>query len=186
MACFAAVYGADSGRGVVRRDRAVVDDPAAARRLLLHQPERLLRAEERAGQVRVDHGPPVLEVELLERHGRRADAGVVEQQVEAPEPSSTSAKSAATDAGSRTSAGIATAPFPASAAAASSGSQPPAREDDGEAGARERDRAGAADAAARARDDGDSAHGGSLRRSPSGAATVEVAVHRARAGLKSG
>ena len=45
-----------------------------------------------------------------------------------PNLASTSAKSAATDAGSRTSHATATAPPPASAAASSSGSRPPAGE----------------------------------------------------------
>ena len=66
-ACFEAVYAADSG----------------LRLLLLHQPERVLRAEERPGQVGLDHGPPGLGVEVLERDGRRVDAGVVEQEIEA-------------------------------------------------------------------------------------------------------
>ena len=42
-----------AGAGRVRGDRAVVDDPAALRVLLLHQPERRLRAQERPGQVGV-------------------------------------------------------------------------------------------------------------------------------------
>jgi hypothetical protein len=67
----------------VRRDRAVVDDPAAARRLRLHQHERLLRAQEDGGQVDVDDGLPLLHRELLERDRRRAGAGVVEEDVEA-------------------------------------------------------------------------------------------------------
>ena len=50
--------------------------------LPLHQPEGLLRAEERAGEVRVDDRPPLLDAELLERDRRRADARVVEEQVE--------------------------------------------------------------------------------------------------------
>src|SRR5205085_7027951 len=52
------------GRGVrprgVRRDGAVVDNPPAAGVLALHQPERLLRAEEYAGQVDVDDRRPLL------------------------------------------------------------------------------------------------------------------------------
>ena len=68
----------------VRRDRAVVDDPAPARRLRLHLPERRLRAQERAGQVDVDDVPPLLERQVLER-AADADAGVVEQQVDAAE-----------------------------------------------------------------------------------------------------
>ena len=51
----------------MRRDRAVVDDAAAARGLGLHDPERLLRAEERAGEVDVDDGLPLLEGQILDR-----------------------------------------------------------------------------------------------------------------------
>ena len=53
----------------MRRDRAVVDDAAAARVLVLHDPERFLRAEERAGQVHVDDGLPLLEGQIFQRHG---------------------------------------------------------------------------------------------------------------------
>ena len=57
------VFGRGIGRAVgarrVRRDRAVVDDAAAARALRLHQPDRALRAEKRAGQIGVDDGLPL-------------------------------------------------------------------------------------------------------------------------------
>ena len=53
MPCLEEVYGAEPGRGL-GGDRAVVDDPPAARRLGFHQPERLARAEERAGEIDVD------------------------------------------------------------------------------------------------------------------------------------
>ena len=83
------VLGGRVGRRVrprrVRRDRAVVDDPAAARVLRLHDPERLLRAEEDAGQVDVDDALPLLEGQVLQRDRRRADAGIVEQEIEAAE-----------------------------------------------------------------------------------------------------
>ncbi len=65
----------------VRGDRAVVDDPAALRVLGLHLPERGLGAEEGAGQVEVDHGPPGRHFQLLHGDGRAEAAGVVEQQV---------------------------------------------------------------------------------------------------------
>ena len=54
----------------VRRDRAVVDDPPAARVLRLHHPERVLGAQEGAGEVGVDHRLPVGQVDLVERAGR--------------------------------------------------------------------------------------------------------------------
>ena len=46
---------------------------------------RLLRAQERAGQVDVDDALPLLERQVLDRDGRRADARVVEQDVEPAE-----------------------------------------------------------------------------------------------------
>ena len=52
------------------RDRAVVDDAAALRRLRLHRPEGLLDAQEHAGQVGVDHALPLLQRQVFER--RRA------------------------------------------------------------------------------------------------------------------
>src|ERR1700712_3193897 len=60
-ACLVAVYGAESGRG--GRDRPVVDDAAAARRLRLHRAERALGAQEHAGEVDVHHGAPGVERE---------------------------------------------------------------------------------------------------------------------------
>ncbi len=68
----------------MRRDRAVVDDPAAHRLLVLHDLEGFLGAQERARQDRVDDGLPALESELLDR-GVGAEAGIVEQHVEPPE-----------------------------------------------------------------------------------------------------
>jgi hypothetical protein len=54
--------------------------------LALHDAKGLLRAEEDAGQVGLDHGRPLREGELFERHTGSADARVVEQEVEASEP----------------------------------------------------------------------------------------------------
>ena len=104
------VLGRRVGRGVrprrVGRDRAVVDDAPAPRVLRLHQPERLLRAEERAGEVRRRRPLPLLEGQVLERHGRRARAGVVEEQVEPAERAFGLARRArCTEAGSPTSVG---------------------------------------------------------------------------------
>ena len=81
------------GRGVGRahrprrmgRDRAVVDDASALRPLPLHQRIGALRAEERAVEVDVDDRLPLLVGQLFEGDRRRADAGVVEQQVEPTE-----------------------------------------------------------------------------------------------------
>ena len=80
------MLGRGIGRGVrarrVRRDRAVVDDAAAARVLVLHDAEGVLGAQERAGEVGVHHRLPLLEAEVLEIDRRRAHAGVVEQHVQ--------------------------------------------------------------------------------------------------------
>ena len=48
------------------RDRAVVDDAAAARILLLHHAERRLRAQERAREVDVDDRRPLLVRQILD------------------------------------------------------------------------------------------------------------------------
>jgi hypothetical protein len=44
-----------------------------------------LGAQEHAGQIRRHHVLPGLERQVLERHGRRADAGIVEQNIEPTE-----------------------------------------------------------------------------------------------------
>jgi hypothetical protein len=64
------------------RDRPVVDDAASTRALVLHDPERVLRAQEHACQVRVDDGAPRLERQILDRDGRRTPAGIVEEQIQ--------------------------------------------------------------------------------------------------------
>ncbi len=69
----------------MRRDRAVVDDAAAARRLVLHDAEGMLGAQERRGEVGVHHGLPLGDADVLERHRRCADAGIVEHEVEPAE-----------------------------------------------------------------------------------------------------
>ena len=84
------VLGAGVGHGVgarrMGRDRAVVDDAAASRVLVLHDPKCGLRTQEHAGEVDVDHGLPFLQAQVLKRDPRRVDTGVVEQQVDAAEP----------------------------------------------------------------------------------------------------
>ena len=83
------VLGGGIGGGVgprrVRGDGAVVDDAAAAGILGLHQPDGLLRAEKRAGEVDQDDGIPLLERQVLHRNTGGVDAGVVEQQIEPAE-----------------------------------------------------------------------------------------------------
>ena len=68
----------------VRRDRAVVDDPPAARVLGLHHPHRVLGAQEGPGEVGVDHPLPVGQVDLVRLRRRAEHARVVHQQVEPP------------------------------------------------------------------------------------------------------
>ena len=53
--------------------------------LRLHDLDGFLRADEDAGEVGVDHLLPGLQRQLFHRHRGRADAGVVEQQVEPAE-----------------------------------------------------------------------------------------------------
>jgi hypothetical protein len=57
----------------------------AARLLALHDLDRLLRAYEGAGEVGIHHRLPLLEGQFLHGHRWRADARVVEEQVEAAE-----------------------------------------------------------------------------------------------------
>lgn len=58
---------------------------AAARRLLLHQPDGVLSAEEGSGQVHGHDGVPLFERDLFHGNRRRAFAGVVEEEVETRE-----------------------------------------------------------------------------------------------------
>ena len=69
----------------ISRDRAVVDDPAAHRRLGLHDADRFLGTDEGAGQVHVDDLLPGLDRQILHVDGRGTHAGVIEQHVEATE-----------------------------------------------------------------------------------------------------
>ena len=85
IACFVAVYGAELGRGTYAESEPLLTIRPPRGDLALHDPERLAGAEEGAGQVRVDDVRPLLDGELLERDGRSADAGVVEEEVEAAE-----------------------------------------------------------------------------------------------------
>src|SRR5579872_2906452 len=66
-------------------DRAVIDDPPASRRLALHELDRFLSAEERAGEIDIHHLLPGIEGELFERHRRCADPGIVEEHIKPPE-----------------------------------------------------------------------------------------------------
>ena len=158
-ACFAAVYGAESGRGTLAEIEPLlmIRPPRGDWRFMM----RNASCVQRNVPVRLvsTHGRP-----LLERRGPRAARrarrcpALLNSRSSRPNRSSISAKSAATDSGSRTSQVTATAPAPASAAAALERFQAPSREDDREARARERDRRRPADAAARARDQRDARH----------------------------
>jgi len=81
------VLGRDIGRRVaprhMRRHRAVVDDAAAARVLLLHHAEGMLGAQKGAGQVGLHDAHPLLVGQLLETDAAGADPGIVEQEVDA-------------------------------------------------------------------------------------------------------
>jgi hypothetical protein len=65
------------------RDRAVVDDAPALRLLALHHAEGMLGAEKRARQVDSHDIRPLLEGQVFERDAAGADAGIVEQQIDA-------------------------------------------------------------------------------------------------------
>ncbi len=69
----------------MRGNRAVVDDPTAAWSLVFHDPESLLGAQERPGQIGGNYRIPGRYRQLLQGHGRRRDAGIVEQYIEASE-----------------------------------------------------------------------------------------------------
>ena len=106
MACLVAVYGAEFGPWRVGRDRTVVDDPPAAGDCRFISAIARCAQRNEPGQVGVDDAPPLFERQLVERHGRRADAGVVEQQVEPAESLARWRRTtASTDPGSATSAG---------------------------------------------------------------------------------
>ncbi len=62
-------------------ERAVVDDASPARVLRLHQPDRLLGAQEGAGEVDRDHRTPLRVGHVLQRDAGSADAGVVEEHI---------------------------------------------------------------------------------------------------------
>jgi hypothetical protein len=69
----------------VGRDRAVVDDAPARRRLLAHDPIRRLCAVKGTVEVRRHHLAPLLGRDGLERSARAEHARVVEQEVDPPE-----------------------------------------------------------------------------------------------------
>ncbi len=83
------MLGGGIGSGVWARcvsgDRAVVNDAAPTGRLGLHQHHRLLRAKEHTREVNIDDGLPLLEGQLFDLPGGRADPGVVEQDIEPAE-----------------------------------------------------------------------------------------------------
>src|SRR2546427_9386740 len=73
--------GAGIGARRMRGDGAVVDDAAAARRLVAHGAEGLLQAIEHAVEVDIDHLAPLLGRPVQEGAWRIAPARVVEQQI---------------------------------------------------------------------------------------------------------
>ena len=85
IACLDAVYGAEFARGVCAEIDPLLMMRPPRGVLILHQPERLLRAQERAGEIGVDHFAPLFVGHVFERHERRLHARVVEQHIEPPE-----------------------------------------------------------------------------------------------------
>ena len=84
--------------GHVRRERAVVDDAAAVWPLRLHEAERVLGAQEDAGEVHVHDGAP-----LLDRQGVDGETGALRPALlnstsTRPKASQARAKSASTAA----------------------------------------------------------------------------------------
>ena len=75
--------GSRAGAGRIGRDRAVVDDPPALRRLRAHDPERLPRDVERAVEVYVDHALPGRDIGVAEAGLWRKAAGIVEHHIHA-------------------------------------------------------------------------------------------------------
>ena len=86
IACFVAVYGAESGRGTLAEIEPLlmIRPPRGDWRFI----SRNASCVQRNAPVRFvsTTDRPLLERQVLERHGRRADPGVVEQQVEPAEP----------------------------------------------------------------------------------------------------
>ena len=142
----------------VRRDRAVVDDPAAARALVLHDAEGVLGAQERRGQIGRHHRLPLRKAEILEIHRRRAHAGIVEQHIE-PAIGRLHLDEQGFDRGGIGHVGGNRQAFAAEGCAEALGLlqlvETPADQHDGEPGLHQRQRCGAADAGAGAGDDSD-------------------------------
>ena len=67
----------------MRRDRSVVDDPPALRRLRTHGGKGGARAQERPGQVDSHDIHPVLDAGFIRRARRAATPGIVEQHIDA-------------------------------------------------------------------------------------------------------
>ena len=64
------------------RNRTVVDDATAHWLLIFHDTECFANAQEHAGEVGVDHTFPHFQTEFGQWNGGRADACVVEQQID--------------------------------------------------------------------------------------------------------
>src|SRR5713226_1865389 len=64
---------------------AIVDDPSTARHLALHELDRLLGAEKRAGEVGADDRAPLFIREVFKRHWWSAQARIVEEELQPSE-----------------------------------------------------------------------------------------------------
>ena len=84
MACLVAVYGAEFGRGACAEIEPLLMIRPPRGCWLLHDPECFLRAQKRAGEIRVDHRLPLFVSQILERAADR-HASIVEQQIEPAE-----------------------------------------------------------------------------------------------------
>jgi hypothetical protein len=76
IACFVAVYGAESGLGAWAEI-----DVSAARLLRLHHSHRFLCTQESTGKVHLHHFAPLCESERFDGNRRRRDAHIVKQDV---------------------------------------------------------------------------------------------------------
>ncbi len=84
IACLVAVYAAACGRGTCAEIEPLLMIRPPPRRFMAV--EGLARAQERAGQIRIDHSLPVGQGELFEGRGRPKYPGIVEEQVDPAKP----------------------------------------------------------------------------------------------------
>ncbi len=65
------------------RDGPAADDPTRALRiLLLHRPDRFLRAQKRPGEVHRYHGAPLFALQIFHGYRGRSHPGIVEQDIQ--------------------------------------------------------------------------------------------------------